>query len=256
MAGQQRKRLSSISVVLPAFNEQENIEKSVAAARSALQAWAARVEIVVVNDGSTDGTAAILARLASQGDMLAVHHASNMGYGAALRSGFARATGDYVFFTDADLQFDLSEVALLIGWIDRFDIVAGYRAKRADPWHRRMNAWAWNLLVRVVLGLKVRDIDCAFKLFRRRVFDTVHLGSVGAMVNTEILAKALQSGFTLREIPVSHYPRRHGAQTGANLRVILKAFRELLAMHRKLSEVRGAAVPAIAEPVELASRDR
>jgi glycosyltransferase involved in cell wall biosynthesis len=249
------RRLSSISIVFPAYNEQENVETSVVAARKALAEIADKIQIVVVNDGSADGTRQILDRLAREhADVVVVHHESNQGYGAALRSGFARATGEYVFFTDADLQFDLAEIGLLVRWIGEFDIVAGYRAKRADPWNRRLNAWAWNLLVRLVLGLKVRDIDCAFKLFRRRVFDTVRLSTVGAMVNTEILAKAMQGGFTLREIPVSHYPRRHGVQTGANLAVILKALRELFAMYGKLRQLRADSAPPVAD-ADMASRD-
>lgn len=230
--------LSSISVVFPAFNEEANVERAVELARNALKNFVNTTEIIVVNDGSSDRTAEICDHLAAQDkSVVVVHHPQNMGYGAALRSGFAVAKSDYVFFTDSDLQFDLEEIKLLIDWIGEYDIVAGYRAKRADPLHRRFNAWSWGVLVRTVLGLKVRDIDCAFKLFRRKVLDTVQLGSVGAMVNTEILVQAKNHGFTIKEIPVSHYPRLAGEQTGANIKVIIKAFRELFKMHGKLRQM-------------------
>lgn len=227
--------LSSISIVFPAFNEEANVERAVRSAHAVLGKFAQTVEVVVVNDGSRDRTGEICDDLARQDPtVVAVHHPVNMGYGAALRSGFAVAKSDYIFFTDSDLQFDLAEIELLVSWISQYDIVAGYRAKRADPWHRRFNAWAWGMLVRTVLGLKVRDIDCAFKLFNRRVFDSFELSSVGAMVNTEILVQAKNHGFTIKEIPVSHYPRLEGEQTGANVKVILKAFRELFKMYGKL----------------------
>lgn len=246
-----RRRLSGISIVLPAYNEEENIERTIEAARTALQACADMVEIIVVNDGSRDRTGTIIDHLAHDyPDVIAVHHPVNRGYGAALRSGFSKASREYVFFTDSDLQFDLEEIKLLIAHIADYDIVAGYRRERADPWHRRLNAFGWNLLVRLVLGLKVRDIDCAFKLFRRRVFDTIRLNAVGAMVNTEILSLAIQQGFTLREVPVTHYARFKGVATGANFYVILRAFSELFRMYGKLRGLRSAMrhQAAVAEP--------
>jgi glycosyltransferase involved in cell wall biosynthesis len=225
----------SISVVFPAFNEEANIEKAVVAARSALSSRFADIEIIVVDDGSTDRTRDVLDRLAAEyDDVVAVHHAQNRGYGAALRSGLYTARKDLVFFSDSDLQFDLEEIRHLIDWIHDYEIVAGYRVNRADPWNRRFNAWGWNMLVRLVLGLNVRDIDCAFKLFRREVFERVHVSAVGAMINTEILVLAKRMRMRIKEVPVSHYPRVAGSQTGANPKVIIKAFRELFAMYFRL----------------------
>ena len=230
-----QKRLSSLSLVFPAYNEALNVERAVAEARRVLEKVAERYEIIVVDDGSADDTGKIIERLSKEnGQVVPVHHPKNLGYGAAVCSGFAQARFDYVFFTDSDLQFNLDEIERLIEWIDRFDIVTGYRVKRADPLHRRLNAWAWGTLVRFLFGIKVRDIDCAFKLFHRRVFDIITPTSGGAMVNTEILALATKYGFTIQEVPVSHLPRAQGEQTGANLRVILKAFRELFSMYRRL----------------------
>jgi glycosyltransferase involved in cell wall biosynthesis len=193
------------------------------------------VEIIVVNDGSSDATASIIDQMADEaGDVVAVHHEVNRGYGAALRSGIYKASKELIFFTDSDLQFDLEEIRHLQEWIHEYDIVAGYRARRADPVHRRFNAWGWNMLVRMVLGLKVKDIDCAFKLFQRDVFRNIRLETVGAMINTEILTLAQRNAMRIKEVPVSHYPRLAGEQTGANVKVIFKALRELINMREKL----------------------
>jgi len=227
--------LSSISLVFPAFNEELNIEKATSQALTILPKYAKKFEVLVVNDGSSDSTGEIIDRLAKNDTRITpIHHPKNRGYGAAIGSGFKNATMDYVFFTDSDLQFDLKEIGELTRWIGEFDIVVGYRANRADQMHRKLNAWAWNQLVKLLLGIKARDIDCAFKLFRREVFDEISLNSMGAMVNTELLARASKHGFTMKEVPVSHFPREAGQQTGANLRVIMKAFSELFKMRGKL----------------------
>jgi glycosyltransferase involved in cell wall biosynthesis len=229
------RKLTSISLVFPAYNEELNVERAVAEARATLEKYADRHEIIMVNDGSADKTGSILDELARKNsDVVPVHHPKNRGYGAALCSGFAQAKMDYVFFSDSDLQFNLDEMDRLIAWIDQYDIVTGYREKRADSAHRKLNAFAWGTLVRMLFGIKVRDIDCAFKLFNRRVFDQIKLQSAGAMVNTEILALAIKYGFTIKEVPVTHLPRAMGQQTGANLKVIIKAFKELFAMYNRL----------------------
>ena len=228
-------RRQGISIIFPAFNEEENIKKAVEHARRAMSKFFTDIEIIVVNDGSSDATASIIDELAAQqGDVVPVHHEVNRGYGAALRSGIYKASKELIFFTDSDLQFDLEEIRHLQEWIHKYDIVAGYRARRADPAHRRFNAWGWNVLVRLVLGLKIKDIDCAFKLFRREVFQNIRLETVGAMINTEILTLAQRNSMKIKEVPVSHYPRLAGEQTGANFKVILKALRELFVMREKL----------------------
>lgn len=225
----------SISVIFPAYNEEANIEKSVMMARESMGQFFEKVEIIVVNDGSADRTREILDHLASNStDVRPIHFEKNCGYGAALRTGLYAAQNDLVFFSDSDLQFDLAEIKHLLKWIDQYEIVAGYREHRADPFMRRFNAWGWRSLVRLTLGLYVRDIDCAFKLFRREVFEKVKLASVGAMINTELLTRAQQEGMRIKEVPVSHFPRSAGKQTGANLKVIIKAFRELFEMRARL----------------------
>ncbi|MDQ1335909.1 MAG: hypothetical protein QG552_2859, partial [Thermodesulfobacteriota bacterium] len=156
----------------------------------------------------------------------------------ALKSGIQTASKELVFFCDSDLQFHLYELLFLLIGSEQYDIVIGYRAKRRDRLHRRLNALGWRLLVRLLLGLKVRDIDCAFKLFRRVVFRAIKIDAVGAMVNTDILVQATRMGFKIKEVPVAHFARVEGKQSGANLRVILKAFRELIILYHKLHNIR------------------
>jgi glycosyltransferase involved in cell wall biosynthesis len=228
----------TLSVIFPAFNEEANIRQTVESARLVLPKLAQSWEIILVNDGSKDGTTPLCDQLAEQyQEVRAIHHTDNRGYGAALKSGILAARYDYIFFTDSDGQFDLQELERLIGWAGHYEIVTGYRAKRQDPPHRLINAWGWKTLVRMVLGVKVRDIDCAFKIFQRSVFDRVQIRSVGAMVNTEILAQAMSFGMRIHEVKVSHYPRRFGKPSGANLRVITKAFRELFRLWGQLRNV-------------------
>jgi Glycosyl transferase family 2 len=227
-----------ISVIFPAFNEEGNIRCTVETALKVLPKVATRWEVIVVDDGSSDATALICDDLkARYSQVEVIYHGRNRGYGAALKSGILSAKYDLIFFSDSDGQFDLSDLQQLISWSEDYDIVAGYRAKRHDPLHRRINALGWNALVRLVLGIKIRDIDCAFKLFRRSVFDQVQIRCVGAMVNTEILAQATRLGMRIHQVKVNHFPRRYGKQSGANPHVIVVAFRELCRLWRKLRRV-------------------
>lgn len=228
----------SLSVIFPAFNEEANIERTVESARQVLPKLAQTWEIILVNDGSKDATTPLCDELAARyEEVRAIHHVDNRGYGAALKSGILAARHDFIFFTDSDGQFDLEELKDLIDHAGHFDIVTGYRGKRQDPPHRLINAFGWKMLVRMVLGVRVRDIDCAFKVFQRSVFDRIQIRSVGAMVNTEILAQANAFGMSIHEVRVSHYPRQFGTPSGANLRVIAKAFRELLRLYKQLRTV-------------------
>ena len=225
-----------ITFVLPAFNEGQNIQRSVLAASGALsrlvgQGRIASWEIIVVDDGSDDATAQEVCSLAHENVRL-VSHRRNLGYGAALRSGFDAARGRLVFFTDADLQFNADEIDRLLPWVTQYDIVAGYRSPRQDPWVRRANAAAWGMALYGAFGLEVTDVNCAFKLFRREVLDGLEIGSDGAFVNAEILLKASQRGFTIKQVPVSHFARSQGTQTGAHPKVVLRAFVELARFYR------------------------
>ena len=225
----------NLSLVFPAFNEARNLPVLLESAIKVAELLGQSFEIVVVDDGSSDGTAAVLARWRRLDPRIrSVRHPANLGYGAALRRGLRAATGDLVFFSDADLQFDLAEIQGLLRHAEHFDIVAGYRAPRRDPLGRRLIAWAWGRLVQALFDLQIRDIDCAFKLFRREVLDAIPIDSIGAFVNTEMLARARSAGFRIKQVPVSHRARRLGRQTGARPRVIARALYELALLHGEL----------------------
>jgi glycosyltransferase involved in cell wall biosynthesis len=230
-------KLEGISVFFPAYNEEANVGKMVDAFKRALPQVAEDYEIIIVNDGSEDKTGEIADRLMKEDPKIrVVHHERNLGYGAAIRSGINACRKEYLFFTDGDGQFDVAQLSLLVPLIAGHDGVIGFRLNRQDPWIRMLNAWAWNRLVRLMFGLKVKDIDCAFKLFHRRVFEDIHLESSGAMISTEMLVKIKKTRYELQEIGVFHSPRLAGKQTGANLRVILRAFKELFLSYKKMKE--------------------
>ncbi len=224
-----------ISGVLPAFNEEANLERSVLGLDRALDRYAPTHEIIVVDDGSRDGTADVLRRLQqTRSCVRVVSHERNQGYGAALRSGFAAARYGWIFVMDADNQFDPSELALLVPRAGGADLVAGYRTVRRDPWVRRLNAWAFFTLARALFGYLARDVNCAFKLIRRELLMSLPLRSTGALISTELLARARRGGARVVEVPVQHFPRTAGRQTGASPRVVLRAFRELLVLRAEM----------------------
>jgi glycosyltransferase involved in cell wall biosynthesis len=236
-----------LSLVFPVFDEEDNVAPLLASAVSLGRRLGRRFEIVVVDDGSQDASAARIAEArAVHPEIRAVHHAANRGYGAALRSGLREARGALVFFSDADLQFDLDEIERLLAHTGSVDVVAGYRAPRRDPWVRHVLAWGWGTLVNALFGLGVRDIDCAFKLFRREVLDAIPIASLGAFVNTEMLVRARAAGFRIRQVPVTHHPRRAGVASGASPRVIARALLELATLYRELRAARGVAPAGVA----------
>ncbi len=228
-----------LSVVLPAYNEEVNLDATLAEVTSYLASAVPDHEVIVVDDGSRDGTPAIAARWAARHPRLrVVRHPVNRGYGAALRSGFAAARGRLVFFMDADGQFDIRDLERLLPLIEDHDGVLGYRLHRRDPWLRRVNAFGWNLLTRLLLGLPYRDIDCAFKLYRRDALAAIRLESEGATINAEMLARLRARGCRLVQVGVNHYPRNGGRATGARPDVILKAFGELFRLCGALRQER------------------
>ncbi len=192
-------------------------------------------ELIIVNDGSADRTGQIADEIASRNNRVkVVNHQTNLGYGAALQSGFKAAIKELVFYTDGDGQFDITELPPLLPLIEQFDIVACYRLNRQDNLIRRINGWCWTKLVCLLFGMKIRDIDCAFKLYKTKIFDNIILSSTGALICTEILARAVRKGYSVTQRGVHHYPRTAGRQTGANLRVIFRAFKELIKLRRRI----------------------
>lgn len=225
----------SLSVFFPCYNEEENVERVTLAALMACQRLVRDYEIIIVNDGSRDRTGEIAERLAYEhAHVRAVHNRPNRGYGGALQRGFREATKDWVFYTDGDGQFDFGELELILPLMQRFDIISAYRLNRQDPFMRKVNAFCWTTLVNALFGMRLRDIDCAFKLYPRALFDEIDMRSTGALIDTEILAKATRLGYRIGQIGVHHYPRTAGRQTGANLRVILRAFKELFVLRRHI----------------------
>ncbi len=218
----------SLSVVLPAHNEEAAIAGTLQSVIDALSQWVPDFEVIVVNDGSKDATQTIVEEASIVDPRIRlINHAENQGYGAALVSGFEAVTKDLVFFMDSDGQFDIHDLENFFSHIDTYDAVLGYRMQRQDTWVRKLNAWGWKLLVRLVFGLRVRDIDCAFKLYRAQFFRENRLETRGAMINTEILYKFTREGHTYTQLGVHHLPRRGGQATGAKLSVIARAFREM-----------------------------
>lgn len=227
----------SISVFFPCFNEEANVERAVRKATAVLDTLTADYEVIVVNDGSADGTGRIADRLALADPRIrAIHHPTNRGYGGAVQSGIRAATKEFVFFTDGDGQFDMGELPALLPLMEEHDFVACWRIDRQDPWMRKVNSWCWTRLVNLVLGMRIRDVNCAFKLFRRRILASTPLHSTGALISAEILARVTRSGCRVVQPGVHHYPRTAGVQTGADATVILRAFRELVGLRRLILE--------------------
>jgi len=248
-------RLTSLTVVLPCHDEEDNVDQAVREASAAARDAAHDFEIVVVDDGSSDGTRRLAAACAAEdGHVRLLLHAENRGYGAALRTGIAAARCDWILLTDADLQFDLGELREFVAPAADLDLLVGYRLARMDPLPRRLNAYAWNRLVDRVFHLDVRDVDCAFKLIRRDLAQRLHLTADGAMISTELVARAALAGARMGEFGVHHRPRLAGRQSGADPAVVISAFRELRRIRAELDATpvppRG---PAPTEPPQAAA---
>ena len=227
--GSARPRLTFF---FPAYNEEENIAETVHRALDEIGPLAGgSIEVLAVDDGSTDRTAQIADELAAADPRVRVHHQENRGYGGALRAGFASARGELICFSDGDLQFDLREMSRLL---DRLaderrpvDVVIGHRLKRRDPPHRIFIAKTYNAIVSVLFGLRVRDIDCAMKVFRREVFDGLRLDADSPFLSAELLIKLRARGERMAQVGVTHYPRAAGTNTGASFRKIMRTFRDI-----------------------------
>lgn len=224
-----------LSVVLPAYNEEKNIGRTMDYLFWHLTFLVQDFEVIVVNDGSSDGTAEkVKQRIQTEERLRLITHAENKGYGAALVTGFQAARKDLLFFMDADGQFDIRELCRMLPLIGEHDAVFGYREKRVDPTIRLLNAWGWKRAVRFFLPMiTIRDIDCAFKLFRTELLQGLSLETGSALINAELLYKWIRAGYTYTEVPVTHLPRKEGRATGAKLSVIVRALHDLLFYSQK-----------------------
>jgi hypothetical protein len=217
-----------LSLCLPCYNEQDVIAEVLAGIVAVLPEFVEEFEVVVVDDGSQDATSNVVERFALRDDRVRlVRHAKNRGYGAAVSTALRAAHGEWICFTDGDGQFNMLDLPRLLVNAAAADVVIGYRHNRADNGVRKFNATSWKWLIRCLLGLRVRDLDCAFKLFPRWVVDCLQLNSEGACISAEILTQCVRGGVSIAEVPVNHFPRCGGKATGANLGVVMKAFREL-----------------------------
>jgi glycosyltransferase involved in cell wall biosynthesis len=217
-----------LSLVLPAHNEEDNISVVVHEAVRTLPRYFDEFEVIVVNDGSSDRTEAVTRGIAELDERVRiVNHPENRGYGAALRSGFSASTGDWVMVMDSDRQFDIGDLVYLAPFAHEHDLIAGYRIQRNDPFHRTFFGKTFRLAMRILFGIQLYDIDCAFKLMRGDMLRSLNLESDGAMISTELMARWARIGGTWTQVGVHHYPRTAGQQSGGSLRVILRAIRDV-----------------------------
>lgn len=233
------KLIKELSVFLPCYNEAENLPKTVKNVTENADRVAERWELLLVNDGSKDNTLAIAEKLATKDERIRViNHTVNRGYGAVLKSGFYNAKYPWITFIDADGQFDFSEIDTFIKTQETTgaDLVIGFYRKRRVALMRKLNTFAWQVLVFLLFGLKIKDIDCGFKLISKNVIDKIPKleSERGAFISSEFLIKAGKHHFKIVEIPVHHYPRRQGVGTGANIDVIIRSFIDLFRLWKKL----------------------
>lgn len=230
------KRIAALSVFFPAYNEEANIEKTVRQAREILLKITDKWEISVINDGSTDKTGQIAAKLRQEDKRIdVINHAQNRGYGAALKSGFSNARYPWVAFTDSDGQFNFSEIKKFLPLMKNSDLILGYRLNRADSFLRKIYTFVWGKIPVVLWGLRVRDYSCGFKLIKKKVFDAVQpLVGEEKVTQIEILVKAKRKGFRFAEVGVRHYPRKFGRPAGANIKVVVRSFIDLFRLYRDL----------------------
>lgn len=230
------KKLTSLSIFMPAYNEEGNIAATILDASKAGKRIADDYEIIIVNDGSRDRTPEIVKDLSNLDPHIRlVSHTKNKGYGAAVKTGLNSTKKDWIFFTDSDGQFHYDEIEKFVEATASADLIMGYRKKRMDPFHRVFVAQVllkiWNF---VLFGLTVRDVDCAYKLFSKQVKETVKLKTESAITVSEFIIKTKAAGFRIKQLPVVHYPRLFGEQTGGNWRVILRAAKESFNLYKEL----------------------
>lgn len=228
--------LPGLTLFFPCRNEAPHITPLLQDALRIGASVARDIEVLIIDDGSTDETAKRTDEFSRRDPRVRrISHATSQGYGAAIRSGITHARMPWIFFSDGDRQFDLNELPTLTRRSADADIVTGFREHRADPFHRRLNAWLFERAQQILFGYVVRDTNCAFKLIRRTVFDRITLLSSGALINAELFQKAHQHKMRVISLPVRHLPRSTGQQSGANLSVLWKAIQELKALRHEMS---------------------
>lgn len=223
--------LLSLSIVLPCYREEANVERVVRDAVAVGRRVARDLEVIVVDDGSDDDTGLIARRLAAEiQEVRVVGNRRNVGYGGALALGFRSATKDWIFYTDGDGQFDMGQLPDVLPLLRDYDVISAFRGYRRDGLARELCGAIWTATVDVLLGLRLRDVNCAFKVFPRELLEQVDVQSTGALVDAELLSQVRRLGARIVQVPVRHRPRVAGVQTGAQPAVVLKAVWELLGL--------------------------
>jgi glycosyltransferase involved in cell wall biosynthesis len=243
-------RTFSLSVFFPAYYDEKNIAKVTEGALRVIQEMGITTyEIIIVEDGSPDRTGEVADELAAKyPNVRVIHHERNMGYGAALRTGFTNARHDWVFYTDGDNQFDLQELKKFVALTPFTDIVAGFRINKQYSPYRKFTSFVYNLVLRVLFDIRDRDVDCAFKIYRRDLFDKIVIESRDAFIDAEIAIKARILNYSSTEVGVTHLPRLDGVSTGARPSVIFRTIREIMSYHKRyrraLAEIRAGKAPS------------
>lgn len=228
-------RLPSLSVFFPAYNEDKNLQMLIEQTIDFIPTVAEKFELIVINDGSLDSSLAVTTRLQKKYPQLTIiNHAKNLGYGAALRSGITAAKYEWTFFTDADLQFNIKQLAQFVPFTTKNDIIIGYRKNRAEGMIRSFNSRLFKLYIDILFRLHVKDIDCAFKLMRTKLVQSIDLESSGAFTTSELLYKLKKRGIKFKQLPVDHYKRKYGQPTGASLKVIIKGVWEAFFLYTRI----------------------
>jgi len=219
----------SLSVFLPVYNEEKTIDSVISGMIDVIEPLAEDYEILLINDGSTDRSKDAILRWMQKKDRIRlINHETNLGYGAALKDGFTNANRDLIFYTDADMPVDLHDIKKILPLMEQYDLVIGYRINREDTPRRFIYSKIYNFLIRVLLGVKVRDANFSFKCVRKEVIKKCNLSAMSVFIDGELLAEAVRNNFTIKEIPIVYKPRKHGISNFDNMKVAMATGKELI----------------------------
>ena len=218
----------SVSYFCPAFNEEDNLEKAIFSVFPVLRETASVFEVIIIDNGSYDKTPQIANHIAeSFPETKLIRYESNLGYGGALKSGFRSACNEIVVYTDSDNQYDFNDFKKMIPYFDSYDVIIGERVKRHDSLYRKIQSAIFNLLIRILFGLNVGDVNCSFKAYKKKVLDSIDINSNSAFIDAEMLIRVKRKGYKIYEVPVQHFPRQAGKATGAKPEVVLLTVKEI-----------------------------
>ncbi len=228
----------SISFFCPAYYDEKNIPILIPKIINVLQETTSGFEVLIVDDGSPDKTGEVADSLANKYSHLVkvIHHKKNLGYGAALRTGFLSADKfDFVFYTDGDIQYDVDEIKKMLPYLNKYEVVIGFRSKRALTTSRQLQTAVYNFIVRILFGLQIKDINCSMKIISRKALSKINLESNGAFIDAELLIKLKKNNYKIKEVEVTHFPRKFGKASGGSIKVIYKTLSDLVRFYFKNS---------------------